>query len=87
MSILVRRGAAAQDALAILVKLRIPVLDFDLDDAVAASSLTTPAALAAGLSFCDRACLGSGLHRRLKILTADRAWAIPGLGVKLEYIR
>jgi ribonuclease VapC len=39
------------------------------------------------LSLGDRACLALALRRRLKVLTADTAWATIPLEIEIEVIR
>jgi ribonuclease VapC len=53
--------------------LEMRVVDFDLDQAATAASFK-PYAVAANLSFADRACLALGVHRNLPIVTAEQDW-------------
>ncbi len=46
-----------------------------------------PLTRAAGLSLADRTCLALAASLDLTALTADRAWADLGLGVRVELIR
>nr|VFK10396.1 MAG: PIN domain nuclease, a component of toxin-antitoxin system (PIN domain) [Candidatus Kentron sp. LPFa]VFK13232.1 MAG: PIN domain nuclease, a component of toxin-antitoxin system (PIN domain) [Candidatus Kentron sp. LPFa]VFK26507.1 MAG: PIN domain nuclease, a component of toxin-antitoxin system (PIN domain) [Candidatus Kentron sp. LPFa] len=40
-----------------------------------------------GLSLADRACISLAMERQLPILTADRIWAEPDLGVEIRLLR
>lgn len=40
-----------------------------------------------GLSLGDRACLALGMHYKLPVITADRAWAKLDIGVNVRVIR
>lgn len=42
---------------------------------------------ALGLSLGDRACLALAMHRKLPVLTADKAWKALRIGVEIRVIR
>lgn len=57
-----------------LAGLKLTIVPFDLDHAVAAASFR-PATRKLNISFADRACLGTAALARLPVLTADRKWS------------
>jgi len=58
------------------------------DEAMAeASAALYPQTKMHGLSFADRACLALGVHRNLKVLTAERRMSLPTLSIKVKLIR
>lgn len=74
---------AMQDLLA---SFGVEIVPFDQDMAVLAALLRQQAKRL-GLSFCDRACLATAIHRRSTALTADRMWAELDLPCTIELIR
>ena len=62
------------------------IVDHDTDLADRAGRLW-PATAHLGLSLGDRACLALALREGLPILTGDRPWARPDIGVDVRLIR
>jgi PIN domain nuclease of toxin-antitoxin system len=56
-----------------LAGLKLAVIPFDEKHAIAAASFR-PATRNLGVSFADRACLGTAALAELPVLTADRKW-------------
>jgi ribonuclease VapC len=62
------------------------VIDFDHRQARIAAELL-PHTRALGLGLGDRACLALAIHRKLPVLTADKAWKSLRVGVEIRVIR
>lgn len=69
-----------------LVSLKLVLVSFDEEHALAAASLR-PATRHLAFSFADRACLATAKVRKLPVLTADRDWLKADLGIKIHLIR
>lgn len=69
-----------------LEALGLTILSFDADDAELVARLWT-STRRLGLSLGDRACIATGLRRKARVLTAERAWTKFDLGVRIETIR
>lgn len=81
-----RPGSSLADTVAIFHSLEMRVIDFDMEQAIAAASLE-PYARAANLSFGDRACLSLGILRNLPVLTAEHGWATLPFSMDIRLIR
>lgn len=81
-----RRGLAPQEARDDILSLDLEVVAFDERQAEQVGSLE-PLLRKRGIAFGDRACLMLGRLRGLPVLTADRPWASPDLGVEVRLIR
>lgn len=80
------RGLPLAEAERVLTSFRYPVVPFDAEHATVAASFRPPTRHL-DCSFADRACLATGLLRRLPVVTADRAWAKADLGVEVILFR
>lgn len=80
------RGFPPAEARRVLNSLRYSVVPFDDEHAVVAASFRAPTRYL-NCSFADRACLATGLLRRLPVITADRNWATTDLGVEVVVFR
>lgn len=81
--------AAGQQVEAVAVRLLalgLSAIPFTEEDARVTADLYMPTR-PMGLSLGDRACLALGLRLNLPVLTADRAWAQPHLGVDVRILR
>jgi PIN domain nuclease of toxin-antitoxin system len=82
-SVMVDRGRAGAEALALVERFDLKLVDFTLEQALAAGALRAQTRQA-GLSLGDRACLALAQETGRTALTADSAWArVPGLDVRL----
>lgn len=79
-------GASEEDARVSLLSFGLEIRPFDESLAIKAGLMRT-ATRAAGLSLGDRACMALAMRERVRVLTADRAWAALDLGVEVELIR
>jgi ribonuclease VapC len=87
LGVLVRNGCTLAEAVVILDKLHIPVLQFTYAQAQAAASLL-PRQGTRPLSLGDRACLGAAVESNKRVLTAERSWSKLHLaGTPVECIR
>ncbi len=87
--LLARFARAGQDVVLIAEKLLatpIELVEFSTQQAVIAAALT-PAVQAEGLSLGDRACLALAQERRIRAVTADRAWRRLHLDIEIETLR
>lgn len=87
--VLGRFARAGQDAARVADKLLespIELAEFTATQAVIAAALA-PAARPTGLSLGDRACLALAYDRRIRAVTADRAWSRLGIGIEIETLR
>ena len=87
--VLGRFARAGQDVVFIAEKLLatgIEVVEFSAQQAVIAAALV-PETHSAGLSLGDRACLALARQRRIRAVTADKAWRRLDLGIEIESIR
>lgn len=87
--VLGRFARAGQDVVFIAKKLLatgIEVVEFSAQQAVIAAALV-PATHSTGLSLGDRACLALARERRIRAVTADKAWCRLDLGIEIESIR
>lgn len=80
------RGVPVETCRASIDGLRLAVMAFDGEHAVAAAGLRA-ATRHLDVSFADRACLATALLARLPVLTADRAWTECDLGLEIVLIR
>jgi ribonuclease VapC len=80
------RGLPLAEAERVLASFRYPIVAFDAEHAAVAASFR-PATRHLDCSFADRACLATGLLRRLPVVTADRKWAKADLGVEVIVFR
>ena len=80
------RGASPAEWLYPFSLMRLEVVAFDEDQALASSSLRE-STRRWGLSLGDRACLQLAAQRGLPAVTADRAWAELDVGVEVRVIR
>lgn len=69
-----------------LLALGLLVFPFTEEDARVSADLYVPTR-PMGLCLGDRACLALGLRLNLPVLTADRAWAQPSLGLDVRILR
>lgn len=82
------RTLPAEEALILFNWLGVEVEDFDIEQAKAAASLVGPELIRKhNLSLGDRACLALAKKMGAPVLTAERNWRIPGLGVEVQLIR
>ena len=87
--VLGRFARAGQDVVFIAEKLLatgIEVVDFSAQQAVIAAALV-PETHSTGLSLGDRACLALARERRIRAVTADKAWRRLNLDIEIESIR
>lgn len=87
--VLGRFARAGQDAALVAEKLLgapIEIVDFTAAQAVIAAALAK-AARPAGLSLGDRACLALAHDRRIRAVTADRAWSQLRIEIGIEVLR
>ena len=80
------RGAKAAEWLYPFSLMRLEVVAFDEDQALASGQLRR-STRQFGLSLGDRACLQLAAMRGLPAVTADRAWAGLEVGVEVRVIR
>ena len=80
------RGASPTEWLYPFSLMRLEVVAFDEDQALASGSLRE-STRRWGLSLGDRACLQLAARRGLPAVTADRAWAELDVGVEVRVIR
>jgi PIN domain nuclease of toxin-antitoxin system len=83
---LARDGRALDQVLERLDQMGILWIDFDRGLAIGAAALLRPTA-PWGLSLGDRAGLALARMRDLPAVTADRAWAMLDLGIRVEVVR
>jgi len=69
-----------------LASLKLTIITFDEDHAVAAASFR-PATRNLNVSFADRACLGTASLACLPVLTADRKWEKIDFDLEIIFIR
>lgn len=86
VSKLIDRNVEIDEALAVLDKLGISIIEFDADLAVRAGVLRT-ATKSKGISLADRACLALAERDGLPAVTGDRRWASLDLPVKVTLFR
>jgi PIN domain nuclease of toxin-antitoxin system len=87
LGVLIRRGNSTDQALAIFDKLHLPVVAFTYRQALLAATLLQ-SKVSRPLSLGDRACLGSALDTRKRVLTAERSWSEIDLdNIRIESIR
>ena len=86
VTVLINRGVAEDDALALARGLDCAVAEFDEGLGLSAGALRA-ATRRLGLSLGDRACLALARREGLPVLTADRAWAGLDIGVEIRLIR
>jgi ribonuclease VapC len=67
------QGVPLETVTRALAGLKLTILPFDEEHAVAAASFR-PATRNLDVSFADRACLGTAALAKLPVLTADRKW-------------
>lgn len=79
-------GFILSDLEATLELVGMEVVAFDVEQAVAASSLREQTR-SLGLSLGDRACLALAMSRNVSAITADRAWEKADLSVDIQMIR
>lgn len=87
--VLGRFARAGQDVALIAEKLLetpIELVEFSTQHAVIAAALVR-ATQAEGLSLGDRACLALARERRIRALTADKAWRRLDVGIEIETVR
>ena len=87
--VLGRFARAGQDVALIAEKLLetpIELVEFSTQQAVIAAALV-PATQAEGLSLGDRVCLALARERRIRALTADKAWRRLNVGIEIEMLR
>ncbi|MBU0500018.1 MAG: type II toxin-antitoxin system VapC family toxin [Gammaproteobacteria bacterium] len=80
------RGMPGDTLRALLDELDLEVIALDSDLARATGELRQ-ATKALGLSLGDRACLALAKAHQAVALTADRAWVLADLGIRIECIR
>jgi PIN domain nuclease of toxin-antitoxin system len=83
---LAERGATAAAIMAGIAALRLEIVAFTPELALAAGLLRPPTKVH-GLSLGDSACLALGLQRQVPILTMDRVWRELELGVDIRVMR
>lgn len=83
---LVDRGLAFGQAHAVLEKIRLRTVAFDLGLALRAAEMRT-STMGAGLSLGDRACLATAERIGAIALTADRIWLDIDVGVPIRLVR
>jgi PIN domain nuclease of toxin-antitoxin system len=88
VSKLISRDVAAEEAIASVVEMDIPIAPFDDRLAFEAATIL-PTTRPLGLSLGDRACLAYARLNGTSVLTADRAWKklATKLGVDIRVIR
>jgi ribonuclease VapC len=64
----------------------IQMVDFSRQQAVIAAALV-PVTQGEGLSLGDRACLALARERRIRAVTADKAWRRVDVGIEIEVVR
>jgi PIN domain nuclease of toxin-antitoxin system len=69
-----------------LEALGLEIVPFDAEEAEVAASLWSRTK-SLGLSLADRACLATGIRRKARVLTTERAWTKLDVGVRIETIR
>ena len=80
------RSVSERDIELNLNDLDLDVVEFDEQLALRAAALR-PLTRHLGLSLGDRACLATAQPGSLTVVTADRAWANPDLGISVELVR
>ena len=83
---LVDLGYADAEARRALLAFGLTIRPFDQDCAMAAGLLRS-ATRKRGLSLGDRACLALAVRERVRVITADRAWAGLDLSIDVQVIR
>ena len=83
---LVDLGFADDEARRALLAFGLTIRPFDEHCAMAAG-LLRPATRKQGLSLGDRACLALAIRERVRVITADRAWARLDLSIDVQVIR
>ena len=83
---LVDLGYADAEARRALLAFGLTIRPFDQDCATAAGLLRS-ATRKRGLSLGDRACLALAIRERVRVITADRAWAGLDLSIDVQVIR
>ena len=79
-------GFADDEARRALLAFGLTIRPFDEHCAMAAG-LLRPATRKQGLSLGDRACLALAIRERVRVVTADRAWARLDLSIDVQVIR
>ena len=79
-------GFADDEARRALLAFGLTIRPFDEHCAMAAG-LLRPATRKQGLSLGDRACLALAIRERVRVITADRAWARLDLSIDVQVIR
>lgn len=80
------KGIDAEQVGALLRELELRIEPFTATQAEIAASLWSRTS-GLGLSLADRACLALAIDKSLPVLTADRTWEAPQLGVEVHLIR
>jgi len=83
---IVERGGTLKMVATMLDPLRVDIIPFDREHAMAAGGLRA-VTRAGGSSFGDRACLALAATRQLTVLTSDRAWRNLDLAIQINVIR
>lgn len=83
LAVLIRGGAAPEQAQAVFAELKLAVIALDSGLAAAAARLY-PATRSAGLSLGDRCCLALAEQLQRPVLTADQAWRSVANAVSIE---
>lgn len=86
ISKLIDRNVNIDDAVSVLDKMGINVIDFDVDLAIRAGVLRT-VTKNKGISLADRACLALAERDGLPAVTSDRRWASLDLSVEVRLFR
>ena len=81
-----RAGIDTDQIESALKALGLEVLDFTDEEARITSKLWKPSKTL-GLSLADRACLATGIHLNIKVITADKAWAEMEIDIEIVLIR
>ena len=79
-------GFADVEARRALLAFGLTIRPFDAEGAMAAGLLRS-VTRERGLSLGDRACLALAIRERVRVITADRAWAGIDLGIDVQVIR
>lgn len=83
---LIDNGIDARIVRSALVRLRVPIVAFDVDLATIAIELRDRTR-SFGLSLADRACLALAIREGATAVTTDRVWGKLDIGCKIELIR